>query len=47
VKDLVKGEMEAGYHEVNFDAAGLASGIYLYGMQAGNFVDVKKLVVLK
>jgi hypothetical protein len=47
VRELVNDEMEAGYHEVQFDASGLASGVYLYRMTAGNFVDVKKLILMK
>jgi hypothetical protein len=47
VRELVNGDMGAGYQEVQFDAGHLASGVYLYRMQAGNFVEVKKLVVLK
>jgi hypothetical protein len=30
---IVRGEMEAGYHDAVFDAAGLASGVYLYRLQ--------------
>jgi hypothetical protein len=33
VVTLVQGEKEAGYHRAIFDAAGLASGVYLYRLQ--------------
>jgi hypothetical protein len=36
-----------GTYEVKFTAAGLASGVYFYRMQAGTFVDTKKLMLLK
>jgi photosystem II stability/assembly factor-like uncharacterized protein len=44
---LQDGEKEAGYHEVTFDAGGLASGAYLYRLQAGDFVQSKKLILLR
>ena len=44
---LVNGEVEAGYHEVQFDGAALASGVYFYRLQAGDFVETKRLMVLK
>ncbi|MHB8579959.1 MAG: T9SS type A sorting domain-containing protein [Ignavibacteriaceae bacterium] len=44
---LVNGNLTAGNHSVNFNALNLASGIYFYKLQAGNFVSVKKLVLLK
>ena len=47
VATLVNERRPPGRHEVRFDASGLSSGIYLYRMQAGSFVDVKKFVVLK
>jgi hypothetical protein len=36
ISEVVNGEMEAGYHEVQFDAGNLASGVYLYRMQGGS-----------
>jgi hypothetical protein len=44
---LQDGEQEAGYHEVTFDAGGLASGAYLYRLQAGDVVLSKKLILLR
>ena len=45
VAQLVNGDMEAGYHEVKFDASKLASGVYLYRMQAGSYVETRKLLL--
>ncbi len=48
VVSLIDGEMKAGYHKVKFDAtSGLASGVYLYKIHAGEYSAVKKLMLLK
>jgi len=47
VETLVDKEMESGYHEINFDASSLASGVYLYQLQANDYVSVKKMVIIK
>jgi hypothetical protein len=47
VAGLVNSTTEAGYHEVQFNAASLASGVYFYRLQAGPFVQTRSLVVLK
>ena len=47
ISTLVNGEQEAGYHEVKFDGSGLSSGVYFYRLTAGDFVAVKKLLVLR
>jgi hypothetical protein len=47
VATLVNEEKPAGVHEVRFDGSGLSSGVYFYRLRAGDFVQSKKLVVLK
>ncbi len=47
VATLINGELNAGQYSVEFNGAGLTSGIYLYRIQAGNFVSVKKMLLLK
>ncbi|HSQ75738.1 MAG TPA: T9SS type A sorting domain-containing protein, partial [Bacteroidota bacterium] len=47
VSILVNERRDAGYHEVQFDGGSLASGVYLCRMTAGNYVDTKKLVLLR
>ena len=47
VKTLVEGVQPAGYHKAVFDAQGLSSGMYYYRIAAGDFVKVKKLILLR
>ncbi len=54
VTTLVNGEINAGRHEITFDATKLASGIYFYRIQAGNsdnsgqpFVQTRKMILIK
>lgn len=47
VSILVNEENEAGFHQVEFNGAGLASGVYLYSLQAGSFVQTNKFILLK
>jgi len=43
----IKKTMNAGEHEIDFNADNLSSGIYYYKLHAGEFQDVKKMVLLK
>ncbi len=47
VATLVNKEMKAGIQIIKFDAENLSSGLYLYKIKAGNFTDVKKMILLK
>jgi hypothetical protein len=47
VATLVNGEQEVGYHEVRFDGSNLASGVYFYRLQAGTYVETRKLLLLR
>jgi hypothetical protein len=47
VATLVNGSQNAGFHTVTFDANRLASGVYIYRMQAGNFVQTQKMLLVK
>lgn len=47
VSVLVNESLQTGFYETSFDAVGLASGVYIYRLQAGNFVEQKKLTVVK
>jgi hypothetical protein len=47
VATLVEGEQEAGYHEIKFGASGLASGVYFYRLKTGDFVQTRKLLLLR
>jgi Secretion system C-terminal sorting domain len=47
VAEILNQQLSAGSHTVNFNAANLASGTYIYRIQAGNFAEAKKMVLLK
>jgi len=51
VKTLIEGYRTEGRYEVEFSAKGgaedLPSGIYFYKLQAGSFVETKKMVLMK
>ena len=47
IKTLVNAMQIAGNHQVTFNAGGLPSGMYLYRIQAGDFIQTKKMILLK
>jgi len=47
VKSLVSGNQEAGYYSIKFNASELSSGIYFYTLKADNFVETKKMTLVK
>jgi uncharacterized protein (TIGR02145 family) len=47
VTTLVNEIKAAGKYDVNFSAKNLSSGVYYYEMKAGNFIDTKKILLLK
>lgn len=47
VKILIDNELTAGTYHVTLDASALQSGVYFYRLEAGNYSDTKKLVLLK
>jgi predicted esterase len=47
IQTLVNEEKPAGTYEVTWQATNLPSGIYFYRLQAGNFIDTKKMILLK
>ena len=44
---LVNKDQQPGNYEVNFNASNLASGVYLYKLQAGSLTETKKLILMK
>ena len=44
---LIQGRQEAGYHEAVFDASHLASGVYMYRLIAGGYVQTMKSILVR
>jgi hypothetical protein len=47
VATLLNEEKEAGTYEVMFEASNYSSGVYIYRLQAGSFIETKKMVLLR
>jgi hypothetical protein len=47
VKTLVNGNMNTGSYSVDFDAANLNSGLYFYKLESGDFIEVRKMILVK
>ena len=44
---LINDNMEAGLHEITFNASGLNSGAYFYAINTKNFTSIRKMILLK
>ncbi|MFZ1517898.1 MAG: M1 family aminopeptidase [Ignavibacteriaceae bacterium] len=47
VASMLNSELEAGSHQVSFDASNLPSGTYFYTLNSGSFTETRKMMVLK
>jgi hypothetical protein len=47
VSVLVNETVKAGSYEIDFNASGLSSGIYFYKLSAGNFIQTRKMILVK
>ncbi|MFC2085168.1 T9SS type A sorting domain-containing protein [Bacteroidota bacterium] len=47
IKTLVSKEQSSGYYGVEFDGSTLSSGVYFYRLQTGDYVETKKMILMK
>ena len=47
IATLVNKEMNSGNYKINFDASKLSSGVYLYQLTAGKYIQTKKMILMK
>jgi len=47
VRSLINEYQNAGIYKVSFDASSLTSGVYFYSLSADNFLQVKKMMLVK
>jgi fibronectin type 3 domain-containing protein len=47
IQTLVNKELQAGYHTINIDAKNLPSGVYFYRIQSRDFIQTKKMILMK
>ncbi|MCA1803133.1 MAG: T9SS type A sorting domain-containing protein [Rhodothermaceae bacterium] len=47
IADVASGKYPRGYHSAPFNASGLASGVYIYRLQVGDYSQTRKLLLLK
>lgn len=47
VETLLQNQIPAGYHEIEFNAQNLSTGIYFFKIEAGEFHDLKKMILIK
>lgn len=47
IAELVKGELQPGVYEYEFDGTGLGSGVYFFKLQSGEFSETRRMVLVK
>lgn len=47
IETLINSEEPAGYYNYNFNGTNLPSGVYFYRLKAGDYVQTKKMILLK
>jgi hypothetical protein len=47
IATLINEEKPAGNYEVEFNGTNLPSGIYFYQLKSGNYIETKKMILLK
>jgi hypothetical protein len=47
IKTLVNDFQQRGEHSIEFDGSSLSSGVYFYSLMAGDFMQTKKLILMK
>jgi photosystem II stability/assembly factor-like uncharacterized protein len=43
----VNDDLQAGYHDIEFDASNLSSGVYFYRLTAGDFIQTKQMILVR
>lgn len=44
---IVDETLNAGYHEVNWNAEGMPSGVYLYQLRTGEYLESRRMLLTK
>ena len=47
IATLIDEQKEAGLYDIKFDASKLSSGVYIYSIQAGDFLESRKMILMK
>lgn len=47
IATLVNGRLDAGVHEIRFDASSLSNGVYVYKLESGEYASMKKMMLIK
>jgi hypothetical protein len=47
IATLINKEFDAGEHSIQFNANDLPTGVYFYRLQAGNFIEQRKMILIK